>query len=227
MASSIPSRVTSSSGYSIVRSRHALSLRSSFSALPAVKLTNPEHSRWYVLHGFSPFVSRVDLELVLGSVKPSKVDPLLDEKLYPLGKYGLLLPPPTAASLREALREKYGKRFFLTESHLVKPWQRCSFYGISNATVRCSGMMRDLTIEALAAPFEKFDLRKDGFVRFGDLMQELTSKRQKPWIPHPKLSSTFLIQFESAMEAERAALELDGTLIDHEKNKISMFWYHA
>eukprot|EP01039_Chlorochromonas_danica_P005770 gene5770-6354_t len=227
MMASIPSRVTSSSGYSVIRARHALSSRSSFSALPAVTLTNPEHARWYILHGFSPFASRVDLELILGSVKPLKVDPLVDEKLYPVGKYGLYLPPATAVTFRETLREKYGKRLFLTDRYLVKPWQRSSYFDISNNTVRCSGMLRDLTIDALAAPFEKFDVRKDGFVRFGTLIQELTAKRKRPWNVNPKLASTFLIQFESAMEAERATLELDGTLIDRDMNKISMFWYHG
>ena len=48
--------------------------------------------KWCSINGFSKFSSRKDLELCLMDVRPTLIDPILGNNMFPTGKWAVLMP---------------------------------------------------------------------------------------------------------------------------------------
>ncbi len=160
-----------------------------------------------LISGFSRFCNREDLNDVLGGIVPLKIEAVLDPTHYPSGKYQLLLKDKeTYEALRMSVNENHLNRF----SVLLAPEElklSDSKINVTSRSVRCKDLSKTLDVNNIAMIFENYGVSVNGVTRL------------------PNEISTFLINFESPEEAERAVIEKSQYLVMG--RRLQLFWYQC
>jgi len=172
----------------------------------SIPLSKPSKQVWpkgnacFVV-GFSKFLSRRDLQLILGPHKPITIDPVLNAYHFFIGAYGFSFASPTET---EAFKKYISNKSSHTpgKSLLVKTnmayWENKEYILFNSAQIGHNTLRVDtgnnmLSINHLVTIFESYDVRNQD-IRKVHLNRKL---------------SHFLIDFKSIEDARRAKIEFD------------------
>jgi len=187
---------------------------------PAASTTNTPHNNttnqhdgkqlWCVISGFSRSVHRIDLENVLGDIRPLRIEPLLDPRYYPSGLYALQLQPKQYEQLNKHLLLSYKHKFKLTtDANEWKKYHRASELKIDSKTVRVRGYRHQILPQRLFYLYNNFNLRRREPVRI--------MKREEQYV--------CLLHFLTTEDAERFVAEKGVDTVD--EREVGMFHYQA
>lgn len=219
-----------------------------FAHNPQQVVQNANQEVWAVMVGFSTFVHRLDLNLVLGDHQPSIIDPLLDQNLIPTGRYALLFPNQTKyQQFYTHLMDNYGNNKYRLQTpglKLMASWQRSSTHFIDNKTVRLLNVpTSSCHLEHLYYWLEGYNLVSKGIQQLNLNNSKTSSKQllQKPTAMNGEKAAPikttdvtkskkrqygdFLVHLASVEEAERLVAEKTTSVIDG--REISLFHYQA
>lgn len=161
--------------------------------------------KWYSINGFSKFSSRKDVELCLVDATPLSIDPILDNNMYPTGKWAVLLPSDGSVDrLEQHIKERMNSRVYLNalRDNQIDDLRTASKYGITNRCVRLRNVHREVNIDVLRYFLRDYTLSSESnAIEMLPLTSRLTKNKAIPQFCH------FMIRFESASEAERMVQE--------------------
>ncbi len=205
-----------------------LSMQRFISSETAVKSTGV----WCSISGFSPFVHRSDLQVVLSDFQPIGIDPLLDRNLYPNGRYLLQFKSAEEVhNLKKHVNEKYVKKYFVTTEDLVKQ-VKASTHGLSNKTVRIAGIPENIGFTKLQLAYflEDYLVEKTTSTTVNSSsdvdtfrLEDSLNIRLVPHVPAGRVQ--YFVDLENEQEAERLVSEKGSAMIDG--SEISMFHYQT
>lgn len=170
---------------------------------------------WFVIGGFTRFASRRDLEMIMGTQRILKVDPILDANCCSTGKWAVLLPAIHITALRTNIIPRNSK---VTATPLSKDdfnhLKLASRSGITECTVRFKNVPNEIGIDELRFFLQEYNLEDspNAILPF-----QMDHKKQS--------SQQFLVNFASPEDAERVVLEKCFTLL--EGTPVQMMWYNC
>lgn len=177
---------------------------------PAADAVKEDRASWYILSGFSRAVHRLDLDSVLGDVRPLKVEPLLDSKFFTSGHYALQLRSDQHDSLKAQLLENYKHKFKLQkDGNEYRNYYRYSEFKIDSRTVRIRGYRNNIPPKQLYYLYNNFNLRRREPVRVIKVGEQILC----------------FLHFLTPQDAERFAAEKGHDKIDD--REVAAFHYHA
>jgi len=165
---------------------------------------------WYVLSGFSRSVHRNDLESLLGDIRPTKVDPLLDNRFFASGLYALQMPAAQFEQLRTQLLANFKHKYKLSDD--MSEYQRyvkASDLRIDAKTVRVRGYRPQIPKQHLQYIYNKYNLRRHEPVR-------VIKRHDQP---------ICLLHFHTIHDAEQFVAEKGMDTV--EERELVMFHYQA
>lgn len=156
---------------------------------------------WSYVIGIPRYASRKDLEMLLGTFKPTKIEPMLTINHVFSGAYGFKFATPeehvefrkTMSSNELNKAKSLSLKVYDDSWYDSKKLLHASAAVVSNRTVRCQVGNQQVTIEHLVSFFEEYDLKHEHIKKFGGTINGAK--------PH------YLLNFRSPEEAERAAIE--------------------
>mmetsp|Transcript_7984 Transcript_7984/g.11254 ORF Transcript_7984/g.11254 Transcript_7984/m.11254 type:complete len:204 (+) Transcript_7984:14-625(+) len=164
--------------------------------------TNPSENSenlFWIIHGFSQLASKVDLEFVLGDIRPQQIECLMNSNLYPVGSFAVKFSQDISfTELKKSISQRHKEKYFLEPNRTsIEKLQKkqskfllASHYRISTKTIRCSNVPDHIGMEEMRLHFEEYDLHYKNIVL----------------VPYQQRTQYFL-HFESEEEAVRAAIE--------------------
>ncbi|RYH22501.1 hypothetical protein EON65_19145 [archaeon] len=220
MNSLFPRLVRCKPGQKLLSCRIPLQVSRSMANLKDKAAFIPLPENHYVLSGFTPFASRADLKLALGQVNPSEIHPLLDRKLFFVGKYEIVIKPDEIAMLKENVKKYNGSLSLHTTIYSDQIFNATQL----NITSQCIRVVNftHLAVHDVEYFFEDFHLVEPGIQR----IRQIPFVRQNFSKVDQKAASQFLIRFSDEFEAERAMMELDGKGIK-DCPSVRLLWYRA
>jgi len=174
-----------------------------FSSSPMVQERMQTNLRWISIEGFSQLSCREDLNLFLGNIKCDFIDPWLDEKLFPSGRWLLGL---SSKKDMELIFEKIDRNNLKYKAKkVVKPVNSTGYhasrFGISQNTVRLRNVATGIGAEELLYHFHDFELKINSF-------GIKNSHSINLWPP-----DSVFVHFKSSREAARAVLQNNYSVV--------------
>jgi hypothetical protein len=172
---------------------------------------------WCTLVGFSPFVNRLDLQIVLDHFQPLQIEPLVEKSILANGSYALKLSSQAELnSLTAHLAQRYSNKYVLQPGSNNIRW--ASNMGISNKTVKLSGLFdKSLRKVHIAYLLENYRIAKvvdENTMNLSLLpFEEKLDIRRVQHIPSAR-GTQYLITLETSDEAERLVTEMNQVNIE-------------
>lgn len=194
-----------------IRSKRMIPLRclvskvaypASFKRMYQRQFTVDSNSLWLALSGFSRYSVRKDLNMLLGDIKPSHVDAVLDPSAAPLGQWIIQLNASDLKPLQSriiACKELRVTIKQITEAELNNMTTATRF-GITPSTLRIRNLPQEIGEEELRFFFQGYKLRKDPFSLFTDHLGQ-------------RRTDFLFVHFESPDEAFRAYIQKNNQIL--------------
>jgi hypothetical protein len=170
---------------------------------------------WVYLSGFSKFASRRDLLVTLGEFQPVKIDPCVNKYHQFTGVYALDFGTAEKAAeftkhMNEQQKRAGGEVTVTQESWVRRTLTAASKHNVGHNTLRVElRSQQRVFLESVLSLFENYG------VTFQDV-QQVNIEREY---------SHFMVQFPSAMDAQRACAEFHNTLLGRDLVHIETYQF--
>ena len=178
--------------------------------------------KWCSINGFSKFSSRKDLELCLMDVRPTLIDPILGNNMFPTGKWAVLMPDSDSCERLKAQLKGRNFRIYLNilRDNQIDNLRTASKYGITNRSVLLRNVHKDVRADELRYFLRDYAISVDNnAIEMLPISSRLTKSTLPPKFVH------YMVRFETASEAERMVQEKCFSVF--EGYQIQAHWYHC
>jgi hypothetical protein len=188
-----------------------------------VQITSKRKFSTALLKGFSRYSARSDVESAFAPFTVKNIDPILDEKFYPTGKF--IVECATVYDIKKMnsrLAARFGSLYNLyLDYEIPTPFQKASKLNITPCSIKISLFQKFNTQLDCAALFEDFDIVSSEKLKSVELQPTADTNT----IEASKFFHDYIVNFSSPEEAERAVSEYNG--INVNGCRASMFWYQC